>query len=546
MEVSRGCPYHCTFCAKENFRNRYRRRPLATILDELDGLIAAGATYVYFIDEIFLPWRELLEELRERPVEFGVQTRIDLWRPDMLDLLGRAGCVSIEAGVESLSAAERDRLDKDCRLSTDELTERLIYAKRRVPFVQANLIATGGDDPADIARWRDALQPAGSLGERPGAAVSLPGLAGLSPPLGDARRQRLGAGARLVSRSLRRVQRHPGGAAASPRRAGADVMHDGDRRPLTVLMTADAVGGVWHYALALCAALPEIRFVLAVMGPMPSAAQRDAAGRLDNVVLEEYGHRLEWMQGAAGNLDSSRHWLTLLARRYRADLLHVNGYAHARNETGLPTLAVAHSDVLSWWQRRAPRGGAARVGAVPARSHRRAARRRPGRGADRRRARRSGAPLRVRPRLPALVIPNGIDIAFYAPQPKRAAIMAAGRLWDEAKNLALLDDSRRRSRLAGRDCRGGEPPRGGSGPSAGGARARRADPGRNGRAARVRPRSMRRRHGTNLLALAFSKPPPAAARWCSATFRHCGRTGTAPRCSRRPTMPGPGARRCPA
>ena len=62
MEVSRGCPYHCTFCAKENFRDRYRRRPLATILDELDGLIAASATYVYFIDEIFLPWRELLEE----------------------------------------------------------------------------------------------------------------------------------------------------------------------------------------------------------------------------------------------------------------------------------------------------------------------------------------------------------------------------------------------------------------------------------------------------------------------------------------------------
>ena len=39
MEVSRGCPYHCTFCAKDNFRDRYRRRPLATILDELDGFL---------------------------------------------------------------------------------------------------------------------------------------------------------------------------------------------------------------------------------------------------------------------------------------------------------------------------------------------------------------------------------------------------------------------------------------------------------------------------------------------------------------------------
>src|SRR5206468_3029088 len=52
MEASRGCPYHCTFCAKENFRDRYRRKPLATILAELDGLIAAGVGYVYFIDEI--------------------------------------------------------------------------------------------------------------------------------------------------------------------------------------------------------------------------------------------------------------------------------------------------------------------------------------------------------------------------------------------------------------------------------------------------------------------------------------------------------------
>ena len=117
------------------------------------------------------------------------------------------------------------------------------------------------------------------------------------------------------------------------------------------------------------------------------------------------------------------------------------------------------------------------------------------------------------------MIPNGIDIAFYAPQPKRAAIMAAGRLWDEAKNLALLDDSRRHSRLAGRDCRGSEPPEGGQ------ARLRAAralgvlTPAETGRTARGEPRSMRRRRGTNLLALAFSKPPPAAARWCSATFR---------------------------
>ena len=175
MEVSRGCPYHCSFCAKENFRDRYRRRPLATILDELDGLIAAGASYVYFIDEIFLPWRELLEALVERPIEFGIQTRIDLWRPDMLDLLGRAGCVSIEAGVESLTPEGRDWLDKDCKLSTAELRDRLIHAKRSVPFVQANLIMTEGDDAALIARWREELQRHGVWANEPVPLFPYPG-----------------------------------------------------------------------------------------------------------------------------------------------------------------------------------------------------------------------------------------------------------------------------------------------------------------------------------------------------------------------------------
>ena len=55
------------------------------------GLVAQGATYVYFVDEIFLPQKPLLEALVSRKVEFGIQTRIDLWKPVMLDLLGAAG-----------------------------------------------------------------------------------------------------------------------------------------------------------------------------------------------------------------------------------------------------------------------------------------------------------------------------------------------------------------------------------------------------------------------------------------------------------------------
>jgi len=161
VEASRGCPYSCTFCAKMDFRDKYRRRDLSILLEEIDGLRAQGVRYLYFVDEIFLPQRPLLEALVGRGLQFGVQTRIDLWKQDMLDLLGAAGCVSIEAGVESLTAEGRAALDKNCRMTTDELAERLLHARRSVPFVQANLIRTGGDDPAMIAAWRDRLQRGG-------------------------------------------------------------------------------------------------------------------------------------------------------------------------------------------------------------------------------------------------------------------------------------------------------------------------------------------------------------------------------------------------
>jgi B12-binding domain/radical SAM domain protein of rhizo-twelve system len=175
MEVSRGCPYHCTFCAKENFRTNYRKRPLETILDELDGLLASGIEYVYFIDEIFLPDRPLLESLVDRRLKFGVQTRIDLWKEDMLELLGRAGCVSVEAGVESITVEGRALLDKKSKLTTSEFTERLIFAKRHVPFVQANLLDAKVDDPQEVEDWRQHLQAHGVWANKPVPLFPYPG-----------------------------------------------------------------------------------------------------------------------------------------------------------------------------------------------------------------------------------------------------------------------------------------------------------------------------------------------------------------------------------
>jgi anaerobic magnesium-protoporphyrin IX monomethyl ester cyclase len=157
VEASRGCPYNCSFCAKIDFRDQYRRRDLPTLLTEIDHLLAQGVRYLYFIDEIFLPQRALLEALTQRDVVFGIQTRIDLWKPDLLRLLGEAGCVSIEAGIESLTAGGREALAKRCRLETEDLANLLIEARRHVPFVQGNLIGVDQDDPALVEYWRKRL-----------------------------------------------------------------------------------------------------------------------------------------------------------------------------------------------------------------------------------------------------------------------------------------------------------------------------------------------------------------------------------------------------
>ncbi len=175
VEASRGCPYRCTFCAKETFRNRYRKRPTGSVMQEVNRLRHQGVEYLYFIDEIFLPNEQLLRSLCGCGLKFGIQTRVDLWIPDMLALLGRAGCVSVECGIESLTAEGRAALDKRCRMTTDELTGRLVEAKRHIPFVQANLIEIASDEDDVVQHWRRTMQDFGIWANDPVPLFPYPG-----------------------------------------------------------------------------------------------------------------------------------------------------------------------------------------------------------------------------------------------------------------------------------------------------------------------------------------------------------------------------------
>ena len=226
LEFARGCPWSCSFCNKTLFRNKFRERDVDAVIAEVDQLVARGVDYIYFIDEIFGVGKNvlrLLEALAERDVKIGFQTRIDLWNEETLDLVGRAGCISMEVGIESITDAGRDALNKNCRISTERITELLIYARTKIPWVQANLILTDKDNKAEIRHWQDRLKARGVWVSEPVPMFPYPGSPSYVADL-QSRAGREGVGARApvlhVAVQRQRFQRYPGAETGGAGRIG--------------------------------------------------------------------------------------------------------------------------------------------------------------------------------------------------------------------------------------------------------------------------------------------------------------------------------------
>ena len=121
---------------------------------------------------------------------------------------------------------------------------------------------------------------------------------------------------------------------------------------LRILMTTDTVGGVWTYALELTRALQthDVDVLLATMGPHPNSAQREQAFSIPNLTLFKSEYKLEWMPDCWSDVTHAGNWLLHLENRLQPDVIHLNGYAHAKLPWQRPTLVAGHSCVFSWWQ----------------------------------------------------------------------------------------------------------------------------------------------------------------------------------------------------
>jgi glycosyltransferase involved in cell wall biosynthesis len=182
---------------------------------------------------------------------------------------------------------------------------------------------------------------------------------------------------------------------------------------------------------------------LAVLGPEPDARQIAAADAIAGLSINTTLLPLDWTARSEAELDRTVHELKRLARQSGADIVHLNGPALAgRSRWTVPLVTTIHSCVGTWWC-------AVQAGPMPADFVWRTRRASDGMAVAGRVIAPSrsfadavevlyGAGFAVEP------IHNG-TAALNAPSvPKDHFVFTAGRLWDEGKNVALLDRAARR------------------------------------------------------------------------------------------------------
>lgn len=199
-----------------------------------------------------------------------------------------------------------------------------------------------------------------------------------------------------------------------------------------ILMTLDAAGGVWRYAMDLARAL-RVQVVFLGFGPPPAPHQRAEAESLG--VLDWTGLPLDWMVAEAAALAEVPQAVAEAAARHRADLIHLNLPTQAAGlRTDLPVVAVSHSCVATWfravrnsglpdgwdWQRDLNAAGLSRADAVV-------------------------APSQAHADLLRRVYGTAATVVWNAVAPcsrqtaDRPMVAASGRWWDDGKNGAVLD-----------------------------------------------------------------------------------------------------------
>lgn len=209
-----------------------------------------------------------------------------------------------------------------------------------------------------------------------------------------------------------------------------------------ILITTDAVGGVWRYSTNLAVELQAMGWcvTLLCLGPPPSADERHAV-REKGIVLHETSLPLDWLADKEGDIRLAADALADWAVKLEVDSIHFHSPAYAvSNRLDRPVVAVSHSCLATWW--RTLHGASP----MPNDFHWRTELHREGLlAADRILCPSASFAELTRdtfrlPTAPAVVL-NGRTALDAGPEvaPLKVNVFTCGRLWDDGKNIALID-----------------------------------------------------------------------------------------------------------
>jgi anaerobic magnesium-protoporphyrin IX monomethyl ester cyclase len=119
MVTTRGCPYHCNWCAKPIWGQRYNSRSPENVVAEMKWLRDEFAPdHIWFADDILglkPGWIEKFASLlleNEAAIPFKCLQRADLVTEKIATALARAGCKTVWIGAESGSQKILDAMEK--------------------------------------------------------------------------------------------------------------------------------------------------------------------------------------------------------------------------------------------------------------------------------------------------------------------------------------------------------------------------------------------------------------------------------------------------
>ncbi|KTB47887.1 B12-binding domain-containing radical SAM protein [Dehalogenimonas alkenigignens] len=167
LNTSRGCPFRCTFCYNSAFHSGYRGDFSAErIVAQVEHLQQRyGVKFIRFFEDNFTFNRKRLHRFCELVIEkkiklkWDCEARADLSEKDV-DLMARAGCVSVGIGVETGSKRLLEFLKKDIDLDVMQKSFWNIVRHRIMPRIYI-MEAVPTETLADYQATRDLLHKMG-------------------------------------------------------------------------------------------------------------------------------------------------------------------------------------------------------------------------------------------------------------------------------------------------------------------------------------------------------------------------------------------------